>query len=489
MLERAVSQYIGDGSSPGRGHRFETLHPGTGAPLATVIASHENDIDQAVSLARAAQKSWAKVPSPERGRILTRAAQLLRQQNERLARWETLDTGKPISESLSVDVLSAADSLEYFGSLAAVMQTDQISLPGAMAYTLREPIGVVGAIGAWNYPLQIAAWKAGPALACGNAVVFKPSELTPITAVELAKIFQIAGLPPGLFQVIQGGGDVGARLVSHPHVAKVSLTGSVATGKKVAMLAAEALKRVSLELGGKSPLVIFEDADLDEAMHGTLLANVFTQGEICSNGTRVFVHRKILPAFIDKLVAKVETLIVGDPLDMTTQIGALISADHRDKVLDFIRRGQAEGAELISGGQIPEWQGAHTTLAKGFYLTPAVFAGCGDEMSIVRDEIFGPVISVLGFDDENEVIARANDTTFGLAAGLFTRDIKRAHRMAHALEAGIVWINNYNITPVQVPFGGTKWSGMGRENGIAALNDYSQLKTVYVELDRVASPY
>lgn len=484
-----LQHFLGDGTSIGHGSEFSTIYPGTGQELARVVASSAEDVNQAVELARQAGRAWAKRSGVERGRVLLRAAELLRQHNDELAYLETLDTGKPLAESSTVDIQSAADCLEYFGSCAALLQSEYLPQSGALAYTLREPIGVVGAIGAWNYPLQIAAWKAAPALAMGNAVIFKPSELTPVTALRLADLFLAAGLPPGLFQVVQGAGDVGAMLASHPGIGKVSLTGSVLTGKKVANLASQSLKKVSLELGGKSPLIIFDDCDLEQAIQGTLLANVFTQGEICSNGTRVFVQKQILSAFTERLLAKLRSLRLGDPLDPKTQIGALISATHQQRVLSYIETGIREGAELLCGGRPPAPHHLPSHNTTGYFVEPAVFAHCHDAMTIVREEIFGPVISLLGFEDEEEVIARANGTDFGLAAGIFTRDLTKAHRLVPQIEAGIVWVNNYNITPVQLPFGGTKHSGMGRENGLAALHDYSIIKSVYVELSGVSSPY
>ena len=484
-----ISQFIGDGSARAHGPERIVLNPSTGQELAKVQTSSDQDIDHGIQLARKAQRDWKRRSGTERSRVLLRASQLLRSQNDRLARLETLDTGKPVAESTTVDIQSAADCLEYFGALAASVQGDWLSQPGAMAYTIREPLGVVGAIGAWNYPLQIAAWKAAPALAMGNAVVFKPSQLTPVTAIELAKIFLEAGLPPGLFSVVQGAADVGSHLSRHPDIAKISLTGSVPTGRRVAATAGENLKKVSLELGGKSPLIVFADANLDEALKGILLGNIFTQGEVCSNGTRVFVHRSVASEVTERLVQKLTNLRIGDPLDPQTQMGALISQEHRHRVLDAVQKGKKEGAHLVFGGQVPLALREDPVLCHGFFMEPALFVGCHDAMTIVREEIFGPVISLLTFEEDDEVLSRANHTEFGLAAGVFTRDFARAHRFAAELEAGIVWINNYNITPVQLPFGGVKNSGIGRENGHAALDDFSQVKSVYVELSQISSPY
>ena len=462
------------------------VNPATGAELAELAVDGAAQIDAAVEEASAAQKRWAALTGAERGRVLQRAAQLLRARNTELAELETRNTGKPIQETVAVDVLSGADCLEYYAGLAAGIAGEHIDLgPKAFGYTRREPLGVVAGIGAWNYPLQIACWKSAPALACGNAMIFKPAELTPLTALELERVFAEAGLPDGLFQVVQGRAETGRLLTRHRGIRKISLTGEVGTGKAVMADAAPTLKQVTLELGGKSPLIVFEDAKLDNAVAGALLGNFYSAGEVCSNGTRVFVHRSIRAAFIERLRVRAAALRVGDPLDPRTQVGALISAEHMEKVLGFIARGRAQGARLITGGnRVTEGE-----LARGCFVAPTVFDHCHDDMDIVRREIFGPVMSVLEFSDEDEVIARANATEFGLAAGVFTNDLTRAHRVIAQLQAGTCWINHYNITPVELPFGGVKMSGLGRENGRAALEHYTQLKSVYVALSDVESPY
>ncbi|MFO1256504.1 MAG: betaine-aldehyde dehydrogenase [Sphingomonadaceae bacterium] len=465
---------------------FETLNPATGEVLATIRIDGRAEVDKAVARAAEAQKLWARTPGAERGRILNRAAQLLVERNEALARLEAQDTGKPIQETIAVDVLSGADCIEYFAGLARTLSGEHFDLgTGAFGYTRREPLGVVAGIGAWNYPIQIACWKSAPALACGNAMLFKPAELTPLTAVELEKAYRDAGLPDGLFQVIQGKADTGRLLTRHPGIAKVSLTGEVGTGKKVMADAAATLKVVTLELGGKSALIVFEDADLDEAVSGALLANFYSAGEVCTNGTRVFVHRKVRDAFLAKLKARTEAMIVGDPLDPASQMGALISEAHLEKVLGYIQLGQQQGATLLTGGK----RLTAGALGKGAFVEPTIFTGCSDDMAIVREEIFGPVMSVLDFEDEAEVVARANATDLGLAAGIFTRDLTRAHRVIAALEAGTCWINTYNITPIELPFGGSKQSGLGRENGKAAIEYFTQLKSVYVAMEPIDAPY
>ncbi len=472
--------------SPRAGTSFTTLNPATGAVLATLTVDGAAEVDAAVQRAVAGQRLWAAMTGAERGKVLRRAADLLRARNDELAALETSDTGKPIQETSVVDVISGADCLDYYAGLAASLSGEHLDFgPDAFGYTRREPLGVTAGIGAWNYPLQIACWKSAPALACGNAMIFKPAELTPLTAIELAKIYTEAGLPDGVFQVVQGFADTGRLLTRHPKIRKVSLTGEVSTGKAVMRDAAETLKYVTLELGGKSPLIVFEDAKLDNAVSGALLANFYSAGEVCSNATRVFVHRSIKVAFIEKLVARVQAMTVGDPADPATQVGALISEDHMRRVLAYIARGRAEGARMLAGGE----RVVDGALSAGFFVAPTVFDDCHDDMTIVREEIFGPVMTILAFDDEEEVIARANATEFGLAAGVFTNDLTRAHRVIARLEAGTCWINHYNITPVELPFGGSKMSGLGRENGRAAIEHYTQLKSVYVALGDVDSPY
>ncbi|WP_187970118.1 betaine-aldehyde dehydrogenase [Aquibium microcysteis] len=467
------------------GRPMDVVYPATGEVIARVHAATSNIVELAVEAARAAQGAWARLKPVERGRILRRVADLLRERNAVLARLETLDTGKAIQETLVADPASAADALEFFGGAVASVTGDYVDLGGPFAYTRREALGVCVGIGAWNYPIQGAAWKSGPALAMGNAMVFKPSENTPLSALALAEIYTEAGLPDGLFNVVQGFGDVGAALASHPTVAKVSLTGSVPTGRKVLALAGSHMKHATMELGGKSPLIVFDDADVENAVGGAMLANFYSTGQVCSNGTRVFVQDGIRERFLDRLLARTKAIRIGDPLDPETQMGPLINAQQHEKVMGYIAIGKAEGATLACGGGVPRLQG----LEGGFFVEPTIFTGVVDDMRIAREEIFGPVMSVLGFSSEEEAIERANDSEFGLSAGVFTRDLPRAHRVIADLQAGTCWINHYNLSPAEIPFGGVKQSGIGRENSLAALHHYSQLKTVYVETGDVQSPY
>lgn len=472
-----------------QGSVIESVYPANGETIARLHAGTDAIIEQAVEAAKAGFAVWSKMSGTERGRILRKAADIMRERNQALSELETLDTGKAIQETICADAASGADCLEYFGGIASSIHGEQVDLGasagGSFGYTRREPLGICVGIGAWNYPIQIASWKAAPALAAGNAMIFKPSEITPLSALKLAVIFKEAGLPDGVFNVVQGERETGAKLTGHGDVAKISLTGSVPTGKKVAEVAAGNLKQVTLELGGKSPLIIFEDADLENAISGAMLANFYSTGQICSNGTRVFVHNSIMEPFLARLKERTETILLGDPLKEETQLGPLVSKEHREKVMAYIEIGKEEGAELICGGGVPQGE----EFAQGAYIEPTIFAGVGDDMRIAKEEIFGPVMSVLGFEDEDDVVARANDTGFGLAAGVFTKDIQRAHRVINNLQAGTTWINTYNLTPIELPFGGVKQSGMGRENAHAALDHYSQIKSVYVELGDVDSPY
>ncbi|RAP40080.1 betaine-aldehyde dehydrogenase [Rhodovulum viride] len=463
------------------GTPIPVIYAATGARIATVHAATPAVIDKALAAAARAQSDWARLPGRERGRVLIRAAQILRERNREMSVLETFDTGKPLQETLVADAASAADALEYFGGLAGSLTGEHIPLGGDWAYTMREPLGVCVGIGAWNYPTQIAAWKAAPALACGNAMVFKPSEVTPLCALKLAEILTEAGAPAGLFNVVQGAGEAGQALISDPRVAKVSLTGSVPTGRRVYAMAAEGMKHVTMELGGKSPLLIFEDADLDNAVGGAILANFYSSGQICSNGTRVFVQKGLKEAFLSRLTERLKGVVMGDPLDEATNFGPMVSEAQMRIVEGYIAKGLAEGARLVTGGRRAD--------REGFFLEPTVFADVTDDMTIAREEIFGPVMAVLDFEDEDEAVARGNATEFGLAAGVFTRDISRAHRVIGALKAGTCFINSYNDAPVEMPFGGVRMSGVGRENAKAAIEHYSQFKSVYVRMGDVEAPY
>lgn len=463
------------------GKTFDSINPATGEVIATIQQASQADIEAAVKSATQGQKIWAAKTAVERSRILRRAVDILRERNDELAHLETLDTGKALSETSTVDIVTGADVLEYYAGLATAIQGEQVPLrESSFFYTRREPLGVVAGIGAWNYPIQIALWKSAPALAAGNAMIFKPSEVTPLTALKLAEIYTEAGLPDGVFNVVQGAGrDIGQWLTEHPVIEKISFTGGVETGKKVmASAAGSTLKEVTMELGGKSPLIICEDANLDRAADIAVMANFFSSGQVCTNGTRVFIPHSLKSAFEQAIVERVQRIRIGDPLNADTNFGPLTSFPHMEKVLSYIESGKQQGAKLLIGGE----RATESSLANGAYVLPTVFTDCTDDMKIVQEEIFGPVMSILAYDTIEETIQRANNTNFGLAAGVVTQDISQAHRLIHQLEAGICWINTWGESPAEMPVGGYKQSGVGRENGISTLNHYTRTKSIQVEL-------
>ncbi|BFN34283.1 betaine-aldehyde dehydrogenase [Vibrio harveyi] len=465
---------------------FTTYNPANGEPLANVKQANQQDMQATIESAKRGFAIWSAMTAIERSRILLKAVALLRERNDELAALEVADTGKPIQEANCVDIATGADVIEYYAGLAPSMHGEQQPLnESQFFYTRREPLGICAGIGAWNYPIQIAMWKSAPALAAGNAMIFKPSEETPLTALKLAEIYSEAGLPDGVFNVIQGDYRVGQMLTAHPDIVKVSFTGESGTGKIVMGDSAETLKQVTMELGGKSPMIIFDDAKLDDAVSAAMVANFYTQGEVCTHGTRVFVHEDIYDEFVAQLKKRTELLVVGDPLDEQTQIGALISKEHESKVLSAIEQAKASKATLLTGG----YKVTENGLASGNFVVPTVFTDCEDDMPHVQQEIFGPVMSVLKFSGEDEVIARANNTDYGLAAGVFTQNLSRAHRVIHQIQAGICWINTWGDSPAEMPVGGYKLSGIGRENGVETLKHYTQTKSVLVHLGDFDSPY
>lgn len=487
-----VSEYAlyihGEYVAASSGQTFDSINSATGEISARVQTAGGEDVDRAVASAAQGQREWASLTAVERARILRRAVAILRQRNDELARLESRDTGRPFSETREVDVVTGTDVLEYYAGLATAMEGKQQSLrAGSFFYTRREPLGVVAGIGAWNYPIQIALWKSAPALAAGNAMIFKPSEITPLTATKLAEIYTEAGVPAGVFNVLQGpGAEVGPLLTEHPGIEKISFTGGIHTGKRVmASAAGSSLKEVTMELGGKSPLIIMDDADLDQAADIAMMANFYSSGQVCTNGTRVFVPRPLQADFEAAIKERVARIRIGDPMDPEVNFGPLSSFGHMDKVLSYIEAGKKEGARLVTGGSRLE-EGA---LARGAYVAPTVFSDCRDDMSIVRDEIFGPVMSILTYDTVDEVIRRANDTVYGLAAGVVSRDINRAHGIIQQLQAGICWINTWGDSPAEMPVGGYKQSGIGRENGSESLLNYTRTKSVQVEMDPFESAF
>mgnify|MGYP001202118485 FL=1 len=486
MLKKTHLYIHGDYVESSSGETFNSINPANGEVIASVDQANESDVEKAILSAEKGFSIWSQMTAFERGRILLKAVKILRERNDELAELEVIDCGKPLQEANCVDIHTGADVIEYYAGLAPAMQGTQQDLDADTFFiSKREPLGVCVGIGAWNYPIQIACWKSAACLAAGNSMVFKPSEETPLSVLKLAEIYTEAGMPAGVFNVVQGDYRVGQYLTRHSRVAKVSFTGESTTGKKVMSDAASTLKEVTLELGGKSPLIVFNDANLDNAVSGALLANFYTQGEICTNGTRVFVQSEIYDRFLRLVCERSKKIKIGNPLKLDTQMGALISQEHLDKVMGYIERAKKSNSKLLIGGN----RFISDETKDGFFVEPTIFADCSDKDSHVIDEIFGPVMSVLPFNDESEVIQRANETKFGLAAGVFTQDISRAHRVINQLQAGICWINSWGDSPAEMPVGGYKESGIGRENGPETLKSYTQLKSVFVRLDDVESPY
>ncbi|KIH94066.1 betaine-aldehyde dehydrogenase [Sporothrix brasiliensis 5110] len=470
---------------------FASIYPGTNKPIARIHTSSPAAIDAAVASAQAAFPGWSATPPIERSRILLRAVALLRSRNDALARVETLDSGKPYSETSTVDVVTGADVLEYYAGLIASggLNGEHFALRpgagGAVVQTSKEPLGVCVAIGAWNYPLQIALWKSAPCLAAGNTLVYKPSEFTPLHAQSLAGIYKEAGVPDGVFNVVYGAGEVGAALAAHPAIAKVSFTGQVSTGRRVAGAAAGHLKYVTMELGGKSPLVVLPDADMGQAADGAMMANFYSSGQVCTNGTRVFVPAARKAEFETALLQRMQHVRAGDPFDPATNFGPLSSQTHRDKVLAYIRHGiETDKATLLHGGlgrpdTIPR---VPRDLQDGFWVQPTVFTDCTDDMKIVREEIFGPVLCILPYDTVDEAVQRANATELGLAAGVFGRDLNQCQQVVGALQAGITWVNTWGESPAEMAVGGWKQSGLGVENGRRGLEAWLRNKSTLIEM-------
>lgn len=461
------------------GKTFETINPATGEVITKIAQGDKEDVDLAVKAARKAFEGgpWPKMDARDRGKLLAKVAELIMKNLEELAVMETMDNGKPISDSRNADVPLTADTFFYYAGWADKIHGETIPVRGNyFNYTLREPVGVVGQIIPWNFPLLMAAWKLGPALACGNTVVLKPSKFTTLTCLRLGELIMEAGLPEGVLNIVTGPGEtVGTALAQHPGIDKVAFTGETTTGKSIMRAAADTLKRVSLELGGKSPNIVFADADIEAAIKGSLMGIYFNQGECCCAASRLLVEKKIHDEFVEKMANFANKMKVGDPLDPRTEMGAMVSQDQFNKVMRYIEVGKKEGAKLACGGE--------RLGTKGYFIKPTIFDNVKNDMKIAREEIFGPVVSAITFKDIDEAIEEGNLTEYGLAAAVWTRDIKKAHLAARRLRAGTVWINTYNAFDAASPFGGYKQSGFGRELGIHSLELYTQVKSVWVNLE------
>ena len=465
------------------GKTFDTINPATGEVLTQVAEASTADVDRAVAAARAAfektgKGAWRSISASERGRLLWKLADLVEKNLEEFAELETLDNGKPIFESRYVDMPMVIDVFRYYAGWATKIHGETVNtLDNAFTYTLREPVGVVGAIVAWNFPLLLASWKLGPALACGNTVVLKPAEQTPLTALRLGELAAEAGFPAGVLNIVTGGPDTGKALVAHPGVDKVAFTGSTVVGREIMRSAADTLKRVTLELGGKSPNIVFADSDIDSAVKGAINGIFYGKGEVCNAGSRLFLETKVQDEFLGKLVERTKKLVPGDPLDPKTRLGAIVSQQQMQQILGYIDKGKSEGAQLITGGKR-----ATVGNGNGFFVEPTIFGGVKNDMTIAREEIFGPVLATLAFDDVDQVAELANQNPYGLAAAIWTKDIKRAHALSRRLKAGTVWINTYGLMDAALPFGGYKQSGFGRDLGAQALESYTEVKTVWLGL-------
>ncbi|KPI43425.1 NAD/NADP-dependent betaine aldehyde dehydrogenase [Cyphellophora attinorum] len=464
---------------------FKSIDPSTGRPSCSIHTSSTQDVDSAISSASSAFRSWSSTPPIERSRVLLKAVTLLRARNDELAAIETLDTGKPFSETSTVDVVTGADVLEYYANLIASggLNGESFRLrDSAWVYTTKESLGVCAGIGAWNYPIQIALWKSAPCLAAGNTMVYKPSEVTPLHAQLLAEIYREAGVPDGVFNVVYGAGEVGGYLTKHPQIQKVSFTGQVSTGKKVAGSAAGEMKYVTMELGGKSPLIVLDDCDVNIAVDGAMMANFFSTGQVCTNGTRVFVPKAMKSRFENLLLEKISYIRAGDLQNPDTNFGPLVSKPHYDKVISYINHGiNNDRAKLLTGGS-GKPKNLPSTYQNGYWLTPTVFTDCTDSMKITQEEIFGPVMTILYYADLDEAVRRANDTELGLAAGVFGKNITRCHDVIWQLQAGITWVNTWGESPAEMAVGGWKSSGVGVENGRKGLENWVQNKSTLVEM-------
>ena len=462
--------------------KFDTVNPATGEVLTEIAEASREDVDRAVQAARRAFEdrggAWRKMSASERGKLIWRLADLVDTNIEELAELETLDNGKPIFESRYVDMPMVIDVLRYYAGWATKIHGETVNtFETAFTYTLREPVGVVGLIIPWNFPLLLASWKLGPALACGCTIVLKPAEQTPLTTLRFGELAVEAGLPAGVLNIVTGGPETGKAIVSHAGIDKIAFTGSTAVGKEIMRGAADTLKRLTLELGGKSPNIVFADSDIDNAVKGAINGIFYGKGEVCNAGSRLFVENKVRDEFLEKLVGRAKKMQPADPLDPKTRLGAIVSQEQMQTVLSYVEAGKKEGAKLIAGGNRVSVDGG-----KGFFLEPTIFGEVTNDMKIAQEEIFGPVLATLSFEDVDQVIDLANRNQYGLAAAVWTRDIKKAHNVSRQLRAGTVWINTYGLMDAALPFGGYKSSGFGRELGKHAIEHYTEVKTVWLNM-------
>jgi aldehyde dehydrogenase (NAD+) len=471
-----------DGQWADGSKKFDTTNPATGEVLTQIAEASSADVDRAVAAARRAFEdrsgSWRKMSASERGRLIWRLADLLEKNIDEFAELETLDNGKPIFESRYVDMPMVIDVLRYYAGWATKIHGETVNtFENAFTYSLREPVGVVGMIVPWNFPLLLASWKLGPALACGNTIVWKPASLTSLTALRFGELSVEAGMPAGVLNIVTGTAEVGRTMVRHPGIDKIAFTGSTSVGQEIMRNAADSMKRLTLELGGKSPNIVFADADIDNAVKGAITGIFYGKGEVCNAGSRLFVESKVQDEFLEKLVARAKKMQPADPLDPKTRMGAIVSQQQMQSVLGYIEAGKKEGAKLITGGNRVSVDGG-----KGFFIEPTIFFGVNNDMKIAQEEIFGPVLAALSFDDLDQVIAQANNNPYGLASAVWTRDVKKAHYVSRQLKAGTVWINTYGLMDAALGFGGYKSSGFGRELGIHAIEHYTEMKSVWLNM-------
>jgi acyl-CoA reductase-like NAD-dependent aldehyde dehydrogenase len=468
------------------GETLATLNPHDNSAIADVALAGVADVDRAVEAASAALPAWKRLAAADRGRILLRLADLIEANAEELARLESLDTGHPLRDSRALDVPRTAGCYRYFGGMADKFQGETIPVEaGFLNYTLREPVGVVGQVVPWNFPLMFTSWKMAPALAAGNTIVMKPAEVTPLTSLKIAELMAEAGMPDGVVNMVPGLGTVaGQAIAEHPGIHKIAFTGSTATGRRIVQASAGNLKKVQLELGGKGPNIVFDDANLAAAVNGSAWAIFHNQGQACIAGSRLILHERIADAFLDKFIALAKSIRLGNPLDATTEMGPLTSKLHRDRVLSYVNVAREQGGEVLTGGKSPDGE-----LAKGCYVEPTVVRAKSSSDRIAQEEVFGPFVTVLTFKTDDEALAIANGTDYGLGSGLWTMNLPRAHRFAREIKAGMVWINSYKRVNPGSPFGGTGASGYGREMGFDAMREYTQVKSVWVNVDAQIPPW